>query len=118
MPETTDEPDPVRDERAAGRTGAGPAGDERTGDEPTGESGAGPERRGVVYVPVRRSVNYRAFLLTGAVVGLLLGLAFDAITPQAPAVTATSAAAYVAVIGALLGTLVGAIVALLLDRRR
>lgn len=73
---------------------------------------------------VRRSVNYPAFLLTGAFVGFLLGGLIDfvgptAVDPQtgAPVYTATSAFSTLAVMFALVGALVAAIVALVLDRR-
>ncbi len=71
-------------------------------------------------LPVRRSVNYAAFLLTGAVAGFVLGGLLELVgpTPSTGAVyTGQSSFAFVAMLGALLGTLVGGVVALLLDRR-
>lgn len=73
---------------------------------------------------VRRSVNFPAFLLTGAFVGFVLGGLIDflgptAVDPQtgAPLYTSTSAFSTLAVMFALAGALIAAIVALVLDRR-
>lgn len=73
---------------------------------------------------VRRSVNFPAFLLTGAFVGFILGGLIEffgptAVDPQtgAPVYTMTSAFSALAAIFALVGTVIGAVVALVLDRR-
>lgn len=73
---------------------------------------------------VRRSVNYVAFLVTGAVLGFIVGVLVELLGPTgglagaAAPYTRSSTLAYLGVSGALAGTLIAGVVALLLDRRR
>ncbi len=103
-------PDAPRD--AAREDGTGPAG--------SGESAPTQVRR----LRIRRSVNYPAFLLTGAVVGVIVGGLLEFLGPGGTTetggavYTAISSLSYLAMFFGLVGCLIGGIVALVLDRRR
>ena len=110
----------------------GPAGQEPeagTGRPPGPDgAGAGPggpgDRRlpdGAVEVRVRRAPKYLPFIVTGVVVGVLLGVvvAFAFGDPaQAERFSRSTLVRYFAAILGLLGGLVGAAAAVLLERRR
>lgn len=66
---------------------------------------------------IRRTVKFRNFLLTGAVLGFLLGAFVSAIGPESPRAGAASAMAFLGMVGALTGTLIAGVAAVLLDRR-
>lgn len=66
---------------------------------------------------VRRSVKFRNFLLTGALLGFLLGAVVSARGPVSPRAGEASAMAFLGMVGALIGTLVAGVVAVLIDRR-
>ncbi len=66
---------------------------------------------------VRRAPKFRAFLLTGAILGLVIGVLIDVLGPTDPRIQATSSLAFFAVVGAAVGACLAAIIAVLLDRR-
>lgn len=57
------------------------------------------------------------FLVTGALIGLVLGVAAAVSTPDNAGYSATSAFGYLAVLGLLFGALVGGVIAALLAGR-
>ena len=70
----------------------------------------------------RRAANikvprFRAFLLTGGVAGLLLGVFLGVFGPEHPRYDTSVAAGFLGVLCAALGVLAGGLVAVLLDRR-
>jgi len=67
---------------------------------------------------VRRPPRFSAFLLTGGLAGLLLGLLLSAAGPVDARYDASAAAGFLGLIFAGLGTLAAGVVAVLLDRRR
>jgi hypothetical protein len=74
---------------------------------------------GAVPVRIRRAPRYRAFVLAGAVVGLVAGAVAAAVLgggdgPFSP----TTVSGYVGAIGLLVGGLLGAAVAVLVERPR
>jgi hypothetical protein len=86
-----------------------------------------PERReqqdlpdGAVPVTIRRAPRYRAFVLAGAVLGLVAGAVTSLVlggsdtSPLSP----TTVTGYVGAIGLLVGGLLGAAVAVLVERPR
>lgn len=67
---------------------------------------------------VRRTVKFRSFILTGALLGFLVGAVIAVGGPSAsPRASSVSAMAFVGLAWALVGTLVAGVVAVLLDRR-
>ncbi len=68
-------------------------------------------------IPVHRSPRYSAFLITGAVAGLVVAVLATLAGPAGPGVSRGPLLGYLAVLLGLLGGLVGGVVALLLDRR-
>lgn len=66
---------------------------------------------------IRRNPRFTAFLLTGALAGLLIGFLLSAIGPVDARYNAYVAVGFLGLICAGLGALVGGIVAVLLDRR-
>lgn len=87
-------------------------------DEPTGPAGQGGERRQprVVRRRVRRAPDFRRFIITGAIVGLIVGVIIANTGPDAQGYSARTGAALIGGVLAALGALVGAIVALVLER--
>lgn len=74
---------------------------------------------------IRRSVNYPAFLITGAILGFIVGGLIELFGPSAQLTdageaiyTPASTFSYIGVLFAMAGALLGAVVALVLDRRR
>jgi hypothetical protein len=67
---------------------------------------------------VRRPPRFSAFLLTGGLAGLLLGLLLSAIGPVDTRYDTSAAAGFLGLIFAGLGTLAGGLVAVLLEKRR
>ncbi len=135
---TPNNPDPAAEASGPAAEASGPAAEasgpvastpSTPGDEPdasaTGQLPGQEPAATVHLLPVRRSVKYVPFLLTGAVVGFVLGGLvgrFGLVSPGAgdtvaAAYSAGSAVAYLGALGALVGALVGAVVALTLDRR-
>jgi hypothetical protein len=127
-PTGPDDPEPGPGESAeAGRTGeasgsgdaGGTSGTGEGGDASgTGEAGGTGERR--VVVTRRRAPRYRAFGVTGALIGIVAGLALGLlIEPEAGSEYTQQAITgyFVAGLG-LIGTLLGLTVALLAERRR
>jgi hypothetical protein len=95
--------------------------------EEDGAPAAPPERRekrdlpdGAVPVTIRRAPRYRAFVLAGAVLGLVAGAVTSLVlggsdtSPLSP----TTVTGYVGAIGLLVGGLLGAAVAVLVERPR
>ncbi len=66
----------------------------------------------------RRLPNFKRFLVTGAVLGFVLGLVVASAGAPTPNYDASSAVGYLGVMGAGLGVLLAGFVAVLLDRRR
>jgi len=66
---------------------------------------------------VRRRPNFVAFLITGALVGLLVGLAQGVFGPEDPRYDASAALGFLGLIFAALGALIAGIIAVLLDKR-
>jgi hypothetical protein len=105
---------------AGGTSGTGEGGDASgTGEAGgTGDAGGTGERR--VVVTRRRAPRYRAFGVTGALIGIVAGLALGLlIEPEAGSEYTQQAITgyFVAGLG-LIGTLLGLTVALLAERRR
>ena len=75
--------------------------------------------RGHVSQPpkIRRAANIPAFLLTGGVIGLVLGVLAGVFGHADASYDASAAVGYLGLGGAAVGVLVGGIVAVLLDRK-
>ena len=67
--------------------------------------------------PDYRTPNFPAFLITGALIGLLTGLLLGVFGRDDPRYDASAAVGFLGLVCAALGVLVGGIVAVLLDRR-
>jgi hypothetical protein len=83
---------------------------------------ASPEERdvppGAVQVRIRRAPRYRAFVLAGAVLGLIAGAVTSIVLGGGDApFSPTTVTGYVGVIGLLIGGLLGAAVAIVIERR-
>lgn len=65
----------------------------------------------------RRAPVFRRFIVTGAVVGAVLGILTSMVTKGAPDYGTFAGVGYFGLIGAFLGALAGAIVAIVLDGR-
>lgn len=76
------------------------------------------EYRGCVTQQPRRTPRFTAFLITGGIVGLLIGVLASILGHPDNRYDATAALAFLGLICASLGGLVGGIVAVLLDKRR
>ena len=66
---------------------------------------------------VRKTPKFTAFLLTGALAGLLIGFFLSVIGPVDARYDGSAALGFLGLIGAGLGMLVGGIIAVLLDKR-
>jgi hypothetical protein len=66
---------------------------------------------------VRRRPNFVAFLITGGVAGLVVGLILGMVGPADPRYTDTAALGVLGVMFAGLGTLLGGLIAVLVDKR-
>jgi hypothetical protein len=66
---------------------------------------------------VRRKPKFTAFLVSGGLLGLLIGFLLSVSGPVDPSYDASSGPGFLGLIGAGLGVLVGGIVAVLLDKR-
>jgi hypothetical protein len=75
--------------------------------------------RGDVSQPpkIRRATNIPAFLLTGGVIGLVVGVLAGVFGNDDARYDAGAAVGYLGLGGAALGVLVGGVVAVLLDRK-
>jgi hypothetical protein len=74
---------------------------------------------GAVPVRIRRAPRYRAFVLVGAILGLVVGVVASIVLGGGPgAFSAVTLTGYVGVIGLLLGGLLGGAVAVLVERPR
>jgi hypothetical protein len=78
-----------------------------------GTADPGPRR-----LPVRRAPRYGAFLVTGAVVGVVIAVVSGLSGPSDPSVGRGALVGYLAMALGLLGGLVGGAVAVVLDRVR
>ncbi len=65
---------------------------------------------------VHRRPNFTAFLITGGLVGLVIGFLLSLRQPD-PRYDASAALGFLGLIGAGLGVLTGGVIAVLLDRR-
>lgn len=90
-------------------------------EKPTSAQAPRPAQR----VRVRRAVNFKAFLIAGALVGLVIGAAVEIFGPAARlsetgtiVYTPVSTFSFLTVFFAFFGLLAGGVVALVLDRRR
>jgi hypothetical protein len=72
----------------------------------------------VRYGRPRRAPRYGSFVATGAIGGVVLGVALSLSRPAAGEFSQSSVIGYVAATLGLLGALLGAGIAVLLDRRR
>ena len=63
-----------------------------------------------------RIPNFKRFLVTGAVLGFLVGAAISALGDPVQGYTASTGALYIGALGALLGTGLAGVVGILLDR--
>ena len=78
-----------------------------------------PERPAPVQVRLRRAPRYRAFVLTGAVLGALAGIVASLLLGDpASLFSSGTTSGYLAAIGLLLGGLLGGAVAVLVERPR
>jgi len=66
---------------------------------------------------VRRKPNFVAFLISGGLVGLLIGFVVSVFGPAAARYDASATLGFLGLIFAGLGVLVGGIIAVLLDKR-
>ena len=75
--------------------------------------------RGDVSQPskIRRAANIPAFLLTGGLVGLVLGILLAVMGHDDTRYDVPAALAFFGLIGAAFGVLIGGIIAVLLDRK-
>lgn len=64
----------------------------------------------------RRSPNFKRFIITGALLGFLVGFAAAVFGDPAPSYMAGSQLGYLGVMGAALGALVAGLVGVLVDR--
>jgi gas vesicle protein len=72
-----------------------------------------------VQVTLRRAPRYRAFVLTGALLGVIVGIVASLLLGDpASLFSAPTTTGYLAAIGLLLGALLGGAVAVLVERRR
>ncbi len=65
----------------------------------------------------RRSPKFGAFILTGAVIGFIVGSAIAYYGPDTPTYTTSSGVGFIGLLIAAIGALAGALVAIALDRR-
>jgi hypothetical protein len=73
---------------------------------------------GAVPVRIRRAPRYRAFVLVGAILGLVAGAGTSIVLGGGSgAFSPSTVTGYIGAIGLLLGGLVGAAVAVLVERR-
>jgi hypothetical protein len=81
---------------------------------------AGPEpARAPVQVRVRRAPRYRAFVLTGALIGAIAGIVASLLLGDPTSLFSSgTTTGYLAAIGLLLGALLGGAVAVLVERPR
>ena len=63
-----------------------------------------------------RIPNFKRFLITGAVIGFLIGATISVLGDPVRGYTTTTGALYIGAFGALLGTGVAGVVGILLDR--
>jgi hypothetical protein len=75
------------------------------------------EQRRKVYGKARRAPSFPAFLVTGGLVGLLVGFLVSAFGPADTRYDTSSAIGFVGLICAGLGVLLGGVIAVLLDKR-
>jgi hypothetical protein len=76
-----------------------------------------PPQKDATSRPASGTPRFRAFLLTGGILGLLAGLLLSLFGPADPSYDGSAALGFLGLIGAGLGLLVGGIVAVLVDRR-
>lgn len=93
----------------------GPAATEATAEQAASEQAEQAEQ---ARLRLRRAPKYRAFLLTGVLVGVLVALVVVALAPDSGDGNTRSVLGYLAVSLGALGALLGGAVALLLERRR
>lgn len=112
--------DPVRGSRAGSRCEYGPrVSDENPTPAPAADEGAG-EPRVVGEAVVRRVPRYRAWVLTGALTGLVVGLLLVLLWPSSggTGLGVAPVAVFVALVGVVVAALLGALVAVLVERAR
>jgi anti-sigma factor RsiW len=113
----TDEHDATeRDEPA--ETGAVAAEETEPNEHPEEPTEGTPEPTEPVSYRLRRAPRYRAFGLTGLVIGVILGAVLALSSPAAGDYSAQTILGYFVSIFGLLGALLGCGAAVLLDRRR
>ncbi len=75
---------------------------------------AGQEERATVRI--RRAPRFSAFIVVGALVGLIVTLILTSLFPADPAVGFAATFGYFALFGVPIGAVIGAFIAILLDR--
>ena len=83
---------------------------QQPGGGPVGGSGKDPST-------VRRSPRFTSFLVTGGILGLLIGFFLSLVGHADTRYDSAAALGFLGLICALLGVLVGGVIAVLLDRR-
>ncbi len=70
-----------------------------------------PDRRSAPRIP-----NFKRFLITGAVLGFIVGAAISILGDEVQGYTTTTGALYIGALGAFLGTGLAGVLGILLDR--
>ena len=70
-----------------------------------------PDGRSAPRIP-----NFKRFLITGAVLGFIVGAAISILGDEVQGYTTTTGALYIGALGAFLGTGVAGVIGILLDR--
>jgi len=91
-------------------------GDAPDGDAPDGRAPEAPAERPAQVLRLRRAPRYRAFVLTGVLLGLLIAVVATLSFPVTGDYSLRTVLGYVAAVLALVGGLLGAAVAVLVER--
>jgi protein-S-isoprenylcysteine O-methyltransferase Ste14 len=111
--------EPTPPEPVATSAAVAPAPSSRPGEpQAPGRPVAADESAEAARLRLRRAPRYRAFVLTGVVLGVLAALVAVALAPQSQDGATRSVLGYLAVSLGALGALLGAAAALLVERRR
>lgn len=108
-------PGPVREPARDGSAHDGPVHDEPGADEPADDD---PEGTAFVQVTRRRAPRYRAFVLTGIGVAVLVSLVAALVSDPADGYTQRQLFGFLLVSLGVVGAILGGLVAVLVERRR